>query len=114
MAKFNNIYNAYNGVSDLISSLRGEPMDPDIPQNRSDEEALAGGNGAIGVSPSVVMRFERDIMPADLGLDQDSLIYVRSLLKGYIYDRGNLANLVDNIIQTRLRKRYAPLIPANV
>lgn len=110
----NNIYNAYNGVSDLISSLRGEPMDPDIPQNRSDEEALAGGNGAIGVSPSVVMRFERDIMPADLGLDQDSLIYVRSLLKGYIHDRGNLANLVDNIVQTRLRKRYAPLIPSNV
>lgn len=110
----NNIYNAYNGVSDLISSLRGEPVDPDIPQNRSDEEALAGGNGAIGVSPSVVMRFERDIMPADLGLDQDSLIYVRSLLKAYIHDRGNLANLVDNIVQTRLRKRYAPLIPSNV
>ena len=110
----NNIYNAYNGVSDLISSLRGEPMDPDIPQNRSDEEALAGGNGAIGVSPSVVMRFERDIMPADLGLDQDSLIYVRSLLKAYIHDRGNLANLVDNIIQTRLRKRYVPLVPSNV
>ena len=110
----NNIYNAYNGVRDVISSLRGEPMDPDIPQNRSDEEALASGNGAIGVSPSVVMRFERDIMPADLGLDQDSLIYVRSLLKAYIHDRGNLANLVDNIIQTRLRKRYAPLIPANV
>lgn len=108
----NNIYNAYNGVSDLISSLRGEPVDPDIPQNRSDEEALAGGNGAIGVSPSVVMRFERDIMPADLGLDQDSLIFVRSLLKAYIHDKGNLANLVDNIIQTRLRKRYAPLIPA--
>ncbi|MDY6135413.1 hypothetical protein [Campylobacter lanienae] len=108
----NNIYNAYNGVSDVISSLRGEPVDPDIPQNRSDEEALSGGNGAIGVSPSVVMRFERDIMPADLGLDQDSLIYVRSLLKAYIHDKGNLANLVDNIIQTRLRKRYAPLIPA--
>ena len=89
-------------------------MDPDIPQNRSDEEALAGGNGAIGVSPSVVMRFERDIMPADLGLDEDSLIYVRSLLKAYIHDKGNLANLVDNIIQTRLRKRYAPLIPSNV
>lgn len=110
----NNIYNAYNGVSDVISSLRGEPVDPDIPQNQSDEEALAGGNGAIGVSPSVVMRFERDIMPADLGLDQDSLIYVRSLLKAYILGKGNLANLVDNIIQTRLRKRYAPLIPSNV
>ena len=109
-----NLYNAYNTVSDLLAGLRAEPVDPDIPQNRSDEEALAGGNGAIGVSPSVVMRFERDIMPADLGLDEDSLIYVRSLLKAYIHDRGNLANLVDNIVQTRLRKRYAPLIPANV
>ncbi|WP_096029699.1 hypothetical protein [Campylobacter lanienae] len=107
-----NLYNAYNTVSDLLAGLRGEPVDPDIPQNQSDEEALANGNGAIGVSPSVVMRFERDIMPADLGLDEDSLIYVRSLLKAYIHDRGNLANLVDNIIQTRLRKRYAPLIPA--
>ena len=109
-----NLYNAYNTVSDLLAGLRAEPVDPDIPQNRSDEEALAGGNGAIGVSSSVVMRFERDIMPADLGLDQDSLIYVRSLLKAYIHDRGNLANLVDNIIQTRLKKRYAPLVPANV
>ncbi|WP_096027424.1 hypothetical protein [Campylobacter lanienae] len=109
-----NLYNAYNTVSDLLAGLRGEPVDPDIPQNQSDEEALAGGNGAIGVSSSVVMRFERDIMPADLGLDEDSLIYVRSLLKAYIHDRGNLANLVDNIIQTRLKKRYAPLVPSNV
>ena len=108
----NSLYGGFNSVKDVLSSLRGEPVDPDIPQNRSDEEALAGGNGAIGVSSSVVMRFERDIMPADLGLDEDSLIYVRSLLKGYIHDKGNLANLVDNIIQTRLRKRYAPLIPA--
>ncbi|WP_096017867.1 hypothetical protein [Campylobacter lanienae] len=109
-----NLNNAYNTVSDLLAGSRGEPVDPDIPQNQSDEEALANGNGAIGVSSSVVMRFERDIMPADLGLDEDSLIYVRSLLKAYIHDRGNLANLVDNIIQTRLKKRYAPLIPANV
>ncbi|WP_096028748.1 hypothetical protein [Campylobacter lanienae] len=109
-----NLNNAYNTVSDLLAGLRGEPVDPDIPQNRSDEEALANGNGAIGVSSSVVMRFERDIMPADLGLDEDSLIYVRSLLKAYIHDKGNLANLVDNIIQTRLKKRYAPLIPANI
>ncbi|WP_261518217.1 hypothetical protein [Campylobacter lanienae] len=108
----NSLYGGFNSVKDVLSSLRGEPVEPDIPQNRSDEEALAGGNGAIGVSPSVVMRFERDIMPADLGLDQDSLIYVRSLLKAYIHDRGNLANLVDNIIQTRLKKRYAPLIPS--
>lgn len=108
-----NLNNAYNTVSDLLAGLRGEPVDPDIPQNQSDEEALAGGNGAIGVSPSVVMRFERDILPPDLGLDQDSLIYVRSLLKAYIHDKGNLANLVDNIIQTRLKKRYAPLIPSN-
>ncbi|WP_096023987.1 hypothetical protein [Campylobacter lanienae] len=110
----NSLYSGFNSVKDVLSSLRGEPVDPDIPQNRSDEEALAGDNGAIGVSSSVVMRFERDIMPADLGLDEDSLIYVRSLLKAYIHDRGNLANLVDNIIQTRLKKRYAPLIPSNV
>ena len=103
-----------NSVKDVLSLLRGEPVDLDIPQNQSDEEAMAGGNGAIGVSPSVVMRFERDILPPDLGLDQDSLIYVRSLLKAYIHNKGNLANLVDNIIQTRLKKRYAPLIPSNV
>ena len=109
-----NLNNAYNTVSDLLGVLKGEPLDPQIPTNQSDEEALAGGNGAIGVSPSVVMRFERDILPPDLGLDQDSLIYVRSLLKAYIHDKGNLANLVDNIIQTRLKKRYAPLIPSNV
>lgn len=107
-----NLYSAFNSVKDVLSSLRGEPVDPDIPQNQSDEEAIAGGNGAMGVSPSVVMRFERDILPPDLGLDQDSLIYVRSLLKAYIHDKGNLANLADNIIQTRLKKRYAPLIPA--
>lgn len=110
----NSLYGGFNSVKDVLSSLRGEPVEPDIPQNRSNEEALAGGNGAIGVSSSVVMRFERDIMPADLGLDEDSLIYVRSLLKAYIHDKGNLANLVDNIIQTRLKKRYAPLIPSNV
>lgn len=110
----NSLYGGFNSVKDVLSSLRGEPVDPQIPTNQSDEEALANGNGAIGVSSSVVMRFERDIMPADLGLDEDSLIYVRSLLKAYIHDKGNLANLVDNIIQTRLRKRYAPLIPSNV
>lgn len=110
----NSLYGGFNSVKDVLSSLRGEPVDPQIPTNQSDEEALANGNGAIGVSSSVVMRFERDIMPADLGLDEDSLIYVRSLLKAYIHDRGNLANLVDNIIQTRLKKRYAPLIPSNV
>ncbi|WP_086253668.1 hypothetical protein [Campylobacter sp. P091] len=110
----NSLYGGFNSVKDVLSSLRGEPVDPQIPTNQSDEEALANGNGAIGVSSSVVMRFERDIMPADLGLDEDSLIYVRSLLKAYIHDKGNLANLVDNIIQTRLKKRYAPLIPANV
>lgn len=110
----NSLYGGFNSVKDVLSSLRGEPVDPQIPTNQSDEEALANGNGAIGVSPSVVMRFERDIMPADLGLDEDSLIYVRSLLKAYIHDKGNLANLVDNIIQTRLRKRYAPLVPSNV
>ncbi|ARR00347.1 hypothetical protein [Campylobacter porcelli] len=110
----NSLYGGFNSVKDVLSSLRGEPVDPQIPTNQSDEEALSSGNGAIGVSSSVVMRFERDIMPADLGLDEDSLIYVRSLLKAYIHDKGNLANLVDNIIQTRLRKRYAPLIPSNV
>lgn len=110
----NSLYGGFNSVKDVLSSLRGEPVDSDIPQNQSDEEALANDNGAIGVSSSVVMRFERDIMPADLGLDEDSLIYVRSLLKAYIHDKGNLANLVDNIIQTRLKKRYAPLIPSNV
>ena len=109
-----NLYGGFNSVKDVLSLLRGEPVDLDIPQNESDEEAMAGGNGAIGVSPSVVMRFERDILPPDLGLDQDSLIYVRSLLKAYIHNKGNLANLVDNIIQTRLKKRYAPLIPSNV
>ncbi|MCR8679620.1 MULTISPECIES: hypothetical protein [Campylobacter] len=108
----NSLYGGFNSVKDVLSSLRGEPVDPQIPTNQSDEEALANGNGAIGVSSSVVMRFERDIMPADLGLDEDSLIYVRSLLKAYIHDKGNLANLVDNIIQTRLKKRYAPLVPA--
>lgn len=110
----NSLYGGFNSVKDVLSSLRGEPVDPQIPTNQSDEEALANGNGAIGVSSSVVMRFERDIMPADLGLDEDSLIYVRSLLKAYILGKGNLANLVDNIIQTRLKKRYAPLIPSNV
>ena len=110
----NNLYGGFNSVKDVLSLLRGEPVDLDIPQNESDEEAIAGGNGAIGVSPSVVMRFERDILPPDLGLDQDSLIYVRPLLKAYIHNKGNLANLVDNIIQTRLKKRYAPLIPSNV
>lgn len=108
----NSLYVGFNSVKDVLSSLRGEPVDPQIPTNQSDEEALAGGNGAIGVSPSVVMRFERDILPPDLGLDQDSLIYVRSLLKALYHDKGNLANLVDNIIQTRLKKRYAPLVPA--
>lgn len=110
----NNLYGGFNSVKDVLSVLRGEPVDLDIPQNQSDEEAMAGGNGAIGVSPSVVMRFERDILPPDLGLDQDSLIYVRSLLKAYTHNKGNLANLVDNIIQTRLKRRYAPLIPSNV